>query len=282
MKVIVAPNEIPCDNFKVYLAGGITNCHNWQKDVIEYIRKQDVDNKLEKLTLCNPRRDNFDIAKDDPFDQIIWEQDAINYKTNIFSMYFCNSESDQPICMYELGVRIARITDGFYSRDNLIISIENGYKRTNDVVIQTKLELPDFIINMNATPESHAKLILDKYYKILEDDPNIRNIRISIDELEKQIPKKIRHTKLLIDKYYKILEDNILYNHNISKYRMAVDALEKRIPKKPKKIGYFNLCPTCYERTGSFDYEYLVKKRDKENISYCSVCGQAIDFTEDE
>ena len=89
-------------------------------------------------------------------------------------MYFCNSESDQPICMYELGMRLGKIVEnphGFLSllngTHNTIISIENGYKRANDVTIQTRLACADTIkVHLHATPESHAKLIIDEYNSI--------------------------------------------------------------------------------------------------------------------
>jgi hypothetical protein len=65
---------------------------------------------------------------------------------------------------------------------------------------------------------------------------------------------------------------------------IAFNAIAKQIPKKPKRVGYFLMCPICYGRNGLFDYDYVVTKqigRD-ENISHCLVCGQAIDWTDNE
>ena len=173
MKVITAPEQLDSNNYiSVFLAGGITDCPNWQNEVIEYLRYYEINNKLD-LIVYNPRRKFFDINKDDPEEQIKWEYNAIN-KADIFSMYFCNSESDQPICMYELGMRLGKIVEnphGFLSllngTHNTIISIEDGYKRTNDVIIQTRLACADTIkVHLHTTPESHAKLIIDEYNNI--------------------------------------------------------------------------------------------------------------------
>ena len=181
MEVIVAPNNIDINsNFKlsVFLAGGITNCHDWQSEVIEYLKHYETNNKLD-LRVYNPRRPSFNIETDDPEEQIRWEYNNIK-SSQIFSMYFCNSESDQPICMYELGMHLGRIKEnpsyairGFNSflnkTYNTIISVEDGYKRANDVIIQTKLACLDTIkVHLHATPESHAKLIIDEYNSIMD------------------------------------------------------------------------------------------------------------------
>jgi hypothetical protein len=174
MEVVIAPNERTLHRAKlsVFLAGGITNCHDWQSEVIEYLKQYEVNNELD-LRVYNPRRPNFNIETDDPEEQIRWEYNNIKSAT-IFSMYFCNSESDQPICMYELGMHLGR-KENFINYDPrgfiTIISVEDGYKRANDVIIQTKLACPDDAIkahvHLHATPESHAKLIIDEYNIIM-------------------------------------------------------------------------------------------------------------------
>lgn len=175
MEVIIAPNKKNVySGYKpsVFLAGGISNCQDWQSEVIEYLKQYEVNNKLD-LRVYNPRRPNFNIETDDPEEQICWEYNNIK-SAEIFSMYFCNSESDQPICMYELGMRLGRIVEDPYrfltllnGTYNTIISVEDGYKRTNDVIIQTRLACADTIkVHLHATPESHAKLIIDEYNSI--------------------------------------------------------------------------------------------------------------------
>lgn len=141
MRVITAPGYYePYDkDISVFLAGGITNCHDWQKNVIDTI-KNDYSVINDSLVLFNPRRDNFPIH--DKFaarQQIAWEFDMIE-KCNIFSMYFSSGDSDQPICMYELGRNILRMQMRFPSdwEDRIIISVEDGYRRKQDVLIQTE------------------------------------------------------------------------------------------------------------------------------------------------
>lgn len=142
MKIITAPKyyDLFSTDISVFLAGGITNCDDWQKECIkqlEYYYPHDIDN----FVVFNPRRENFPI--DNPtasFQQIQWEFDAIE-RCDVFSMYFCSGESDQPICMYELGRNILRMQTRFPSdwEKRIVISVEQGYKRKQDVLIQTGL-----------------------------------------------------------------------------------------------------------------------------------------------
>jgi hypothetical protein len=136
MEVITATEALP--NFKtttVFLAGGITNCPEWQNDVIE--RLKDDDNAI----LLNPRRADFPM--DDPNaakKQIEWEYEALNNAT-IFSIWFSDCESIQPICLYELGRHLAIRQEQGRLRQ-VVIGVEPGYQREQDVYIQTKLVDP--------------------------------------------------------------------------------------------------------------------------------------------
>lgn len=174
MKVITAvenynkqENDIFC-----FLAGGITNCQEWQDRVIELL--SDVDNNL---VVFNPRRKNFPI--NDPnasLEQIQWEFDKLE-QCDIFSMYFDGpTKSDQPICFYELGRNIERMKQKFrYSWMNrLVISCNSNFKRFNDVLIQTKLAIAEtntlFHINESDNFKElcliHANSIKEKYERI--------------------------------------------------------------------------------------------------------------------
>ena len=78
-------------------------------------------------------------------------------------MYFCNSESVQPICMYELGRNIIRMQNRFPSdwEKRIVISVEDGYKRKEDVLIQTELATNNrvFVETVNTSPYIHAQYI---------------------------------------------------------------------------------------------------------------------------
>ena len=146
MRVITAPNKyIPEKNdITLFLAGGITNCPDWQKEVIKGLEG------IDSLVIFNPRRENFPIH--DPnasFEQIKWEFDMLE-KANIFTMYFSDGESDQPICMYELGRNILRMQMIYPTdwQDRIVITCNEGYKRKNDVLIQSKLATVRNFVNI--------------------------------------------------------------------------------------------------------------------------------------
>lgn len=178
MRVITAPEKIErnINDIMRFLAGGITGCHNWQKRVIDYLKKKEEKGlDLSGLVLLNPRRDNFPIGNIEAAEeQITWEFNVIDMSF-IFSIYFCGGESDQPICMYELGkvlgrrFALFRIPDLYnisdeYALNSVIVDVENGYKREQDVVIQTKLMTKSgTIVNTGADPISHAERIIKAY-----------------------------------------------------------------------------------------------------------------------
>lgn len=158
MKVITAPEqyERKKDDVFCFLAGGITNCPDWQQEVINELQKAN----FEHLIVFNPRRENFPI--NDPNaakEQIEWEFKYLE-QTDIFSMYFCASESDQPICMYELGRNLALMSKRYhspYDAEHIVVSVEDGYKRAKDVEIQTDLALDrENYVLLHATPNQHA------------------------------------------------------------------------------------------------------------------------------
>ena len=173
MKVITAPESyiLQTSEVPLFLAGGICKCPNWQQDIIKKL--DDGNDIMNYLVVFNPRRDNFPIG--DKFaarTQITWEYEALE-KCEIFSMYFCAGESDQPICMYELGRNIARMQSRFPNdwEDRIIISVEDGYNREQDVIIQTQLATSSKVsvgCNMSADDlkEYHVRKIYKAFRKI--------------------------------------------------------------------------------------------------------------------
>ena len=161
MKVITAIEDyIPKkDDITVFLAGGISDCDNWQQKVIDYLNNED---HTEHLVLFNPRRDNFPI--NDPSasqKQIEWEFYKIQ-SADIFSMYFCESKSNQPICLYELGRNIPVFINKYNNwYDRILITCESNYSRKNDVVIQTYLATG---IKGFASDDGNAKIHAAKIY----------------------------------------------------------------------------------------------------------------------
>lgn len=154
-EVITSPDPtLNTEYISVFLAGGITKCDDWQADVIKEL-------EFDTVSIFNPRRKEFDITnKSDSYSQIEWEFDRLE-KADIFSMYFCNSESVQPICMYELGRNIARMQCKYPNdwMDRIVISVEEGYSRRLDVIAQVNLAAPKLFVETSATPQRHAHYI---------------------------------------------------------------------------------------------------------------------------
>jgi hypothetical protein len=132
--IIESPNEVYSlendKNYKLFLAGSITNCPDWQADIIEKLKD------VEGLTIYNPRRKNFPM--DDPNAaeaQIVWEYNHLKAANGI-SFWF-DAGSLGPITLYELG-RWGNAN----TYKGLIIGIHPDYKRKQDVEIQTKLSRP--------------------------------------------------------------------------------------------------------------------------------------------
>jgi len=157
MKVITAPEYYAPKktDITVFLAGGITNCDDWQDIVIGYLLGLPAD-QTENLVVYNPRRNEWPSNSDDEEirRQIHWEADYIRC-ADIFSMYFTNTKkSDQPICFYELGK---------YAGYRDIISYQEGFTRALDVKYQLEVRGIDDRINENFTPLQHAEAIMKEY-----------------------------------------------------------------------------------------------------------------------
>ena len=144
MKVITAVEsyEKKEKEIAVFLAGVITNCPPWQDEVIKGLKHyDDIFKSGAELVVYNPRRKNFDVTNPNAtMDQILWEFNHLK-EMDVFSMYFCAGDSDQPICMYELGRHLSemqhRFPDTWHKR--IQITVEKDYKREKDVYIQTML-----------------------------------------------------------------------------------------------------------------------------------------------
>lgn len=172
MRIITAPEplNIKDDEVAVFLAGGITNCPNWQKEVIDLLKRSI--SRYPNLVILNPRRDNFPI--DDPNaaeEQITWEFNALE-RCTVFSMYFSDGDSDQPICMYELGRNICRMQMRFPAdwEKRIIVTQEKGYRRFADVRIQTILATEGLIEPVTVSPSSgcvtHSLNIRNAYKEV--------------------------------------------------------------------------------------------------------------------
>jgi hypothetical protein len=134
-QVIEAPlREFESREHKIFLAGGITNCPDWQKDLID--RLQGIPN----LTILNPRRKEFPIHDPNAArEQIKWEYDFLK-DADMIVVWFSRG-SLNPIVLYELGRWVN-------SRPKIpaFVGIDPEYTRAQDVMIQTELSRPDIEI----------------------------------------------------------------------------------------------------------------------------------------
>ena len=134
-KIIEAPKlYTPKENeMSLFLGGGITNCPNWQKELIELLKD------TPDLVMYNPRRANFPIHDPNAAEeQITWEYN--NLKEVDILVFWFSRGSLNPIVLYELGMW------GNSSHRALFVGMDEKYERQQDVLIQTKLARPEIEI----------------------------------------------------------------------------------------------------------------------------------------
>ena len=144
MKYIECPEVYKENNPSLFLAGGITNCPNWQKELIELLKDTN-------LTLLNPRRKHFQENNPEIEEQqITWEFNHLK-KASAVSFWF-TKETVCPITLYELGKQST-------SNKPLFIGVHPDYSRKRDVEIQTKLIRPEInvVYSLNELAEQIKK-----------------------------------------------------------------------------------------------------------------------------
>lgn len=134
-----APNHFPPKDraFKVFLAGGITGCPDWQAEVIKDFKERCQCSR--DLILLNPRRANFPINDPDAsFVQIEWEHDALADADAILFWFPC--ETMCPIVLFELGAWSKQ------HNKKIFVGVHPNYQRRQDVEIQMALERPSLVV----------------------------------------------------------------------------------------------------------------------------------------
>lgn len=126
MKLITCPQEAGPSLLeyrkKVFLAGGITGCPDWQAVAIEMLADQD------KLLVMNPRRDDFDVSDlNMTKHQVDWEFRHINYANCM--LFWFPRDTLCPITLFELGKIVG-------ANRNLVVGAHPDYKRRIDLIEQ--------------------------------------------------------------------------------------------------------------------------------------------------
>ena len=136
INVFEAITEETGNGFRLFLAGGITNCPNWQSILIDKIKNSNIKSDLD---IYNPRRKNFSIHdKNASVEQMKWEFNKL--KNADMVTYWFSRGSLNSITLYELGMW------GNSRNTPVIIGIDESYERRHDVVIQTTLARPGITI----------------------------------------------------------------------------------------------------------------------------------------
>jgi hypothetical protein len=150
MTYVEAPNTFNGSGPSIFLAGGITQCPDWQAQLIEQIKGLN-------MAIFNPRRKNFPIKDPTAAEaQITWEFKALR-QASMISFWFCK-ETMNPIVLFELGSWVV-------SQKSIVVGMDKEYSRRQDVEIQTKLSRPDIQIVYNL--KDLADGVTDLYNKNL-------------------------------------------------------------------------------------------------------------------
>lgn len=136
---------------RLFLAGGISNCPDWQSEAITLIQRVRSWQPNE-LLIFNPRNPNFN-QKAGPNEiraQVTWEYRALNQYANIYWFWF-PKETTCPITLYELG----RST---HSTNPILLGSDQEYPRLITLHRQMQLARPEVLL-FYSLPEMALNLI---------------------------------------------------------------------------------------------------------------------------
>jgi hypothetical protein len=129
-RVVTAPAAF-ADRPSLFLAGGISNCPNWQLEMIDLLQPLPTE-----WLVLNPRRADFPVAEwnNNAEAQIEWEHHALVSSRCI--LFWFPKQTVCPITLYELGT---------WSRSDktLFVGADPEYPRRKDIEVQTRLARPD-------------------------------------------------------------------------------------------------------------------------------------------
>ena len=190
-----SPNEyIPegkKDKILIFLAGGITNCSNWQKTLLENFSLTLKEKEyISNILFINPRRESSISFKNEEeiIKQIKWEFKYLN-QCDLFTMFFDDTKlSDQPICFYELGKYLNQFQNIYKNNyeEHIIISYKKGFRRTLDLKIQVDLATNSKIKPIEIQEIDEYSLILNKKIENLFNETKKQRIHNLIEEKETQ------------------------------------------------------------------------------------------------
>ena len=133
MRIVESPDPYKAvrGETDLFLAGGITNCPDWQAEMLKKLKGD--------IVVYNPRRANFPI--DDPNaakEQITWEYNRLKVAKEI--LFWFSRGSLNPIVLFGYGMwGLSK-----WSSKKIFIGVDPEYERKQDVYIQTELVRDDY------------------------------------------------------------------------------------------------------------------------------------------
>lgn len=136
----------------IFLAGGISNCPNWQKEMTEMLSDLPI-------VIVNPRRENFDISDPEAArKQIEWEFDHL--KSVDYVLFWFPHETLCPITLFEYGSVLSSLMGGSAGHLRVFVGCHPDYERRTDVLIQTELRVS---INIHSTLKDLANDVRKRF-----------------------------------------------------------------------------------------------------------------------
>ncbi len=135
MQYIEAPRAYEGHETSLFLAGGITDCPDWQSIMLTQL--SDL-----RLVVFNPRRAHFPQGEEAAREQILWEYTYLR-KASAIAFWF-PQETLCPITLYEFGA-------WSMTTKKLFPGAHPDYQRIQDLRIQTALARPDLSLTESLT-----------------------------------------------------------------------------------------------------------------------------------
>lgn len=153
MRYVEAPERYYTGEVSLFLAGGITNCIDWQKEMVELLKDLDI-------VIFNPRRKDFPIGDPDAtFEQIKWEFEFLNRADMI--LFWFSRGSLNPIVLFEYGKWLMN-TRNKLNYKPIFVGIDPKYERKQDVELQTRFEDLHIRSRIQYSLEDLAKYIINE------------------------------------------------------------------------------------------------------------------------
>ncbi len=195
MKYVEAPSDVLGLGTSVFLAGGISNCPDWQKEFVDKIRDTE-------LVVYNPRRANFPMGnKEEGLRQIKWEAEYLDKASCI--IFWFPKETVCPIVLFELGSW--SMTD-----KPIFVGIHPDYSRRFDVETQLEIRRPDvkvvYSLDDLADQLDERDHIASPSPSLPEPHPHIMEVRRSLEKW-KGMPARMLYVQ---DEPFKVINVSIV------------------------------------------------------------------------